>query len=73
MTPDELRRALDELDLTQREAAEALGVSLRTVEKWACGVHPIPGPAARLVRLWVRRSDLRPAAEGEHLTEEVLR
>lgn len=73
MNPDELRTALDRLGITQRECAEALGVSLRTVQKWVAGDHAIPGPAAKLVRLWVRRDDLRPSAPSEVRGEEVLR
>ena len=36
---------------TQREAAEALGVSLRTYEKWEIGRMPDPSTLALLLRL----------------------
>ena len=36
---------------TQREAAEALGVSLRTYEKWEQGRMPDPSTLALLLRL----------------------
>lgn len=65
MTATELRDALDRLDLTQREAAEALGVSLRTVQSWVGGEHEIPGPAARLVRLWTRHPEIISAVGSE--------
>lgn len=71
--PEELQAALDELGITQREAAEALGVSLRTVQSWVAGKHEIPGPAARLVRLWVQREDLRPSTPDGMRGEEALR
>lgn len=73
MRPEELRAALDELDLSRRQAADALGVSKGAVRHWLSGRHAIPGPAARLVRLWLRRSDLRPRVEDEIPAEEVLR
>jgi DNA-binding transcriptional regulator YiaG len=37
--------------LNNRELAEWLGVSRRTVEDWRSNTHPIKGPAARLMRL----------------------
>ena len=36
---------------TQREAAEALGVSLRTYQKWEIGRIPDPSTLALLLRL----------------------
>ena len=36
---------------TQREAAEALGVSLRTYQKWEQGRMPDPSTLALLLRL----------------------
>jgi transcriptional regulator with XRE-family HTH domain len=36
---------------TQREAAEALGVSLRTYQKWEIGRMPDPSTLALLLRL----------------------
>ena len=73
MTAAQLRSALDELDLTRREAADALGVSPATVRHWLSGRHRIPAPAAKLLLLWVRRSDLRPPVADEVPAEEVLR
>lgn len=40
--------------LTQKQAAEYLGVSLRTVRNWERGVNRIPYPAFRLVRMRAR-------------------
>lgn len=57
MEADEIRRILDKLDLTQREAAEALGVGHRTVQAWCIGERPVSEPAAKLLRLWSRRPE----------------
>lgn len=73
MEPEELRRALVQLDLTQAEAARALGVGLRTVQGWVAGEHEIPGPAARLVRLWLRHPGLRPPAANADREEAGTR
>lgn len=73
MTSDELRTALDELDLSRREAADALGVCRATIRNWLSGRHAVPGPAQRLVRLWLRRSDLRPLGTEEVPAEEIAR
>jgi DNA-binding transcriptional regulator YiaG len=37
--------------LTQKQAAEYLGVSVRTVHNWESGVNRIPFPAFKLVRM----------------------
>lgn len=73
MDVDELRSILETLDLNRREAADALGVSPSTVRHWLSGRHRIPTPAAKLLRLWVRRRDLRPAAAGDVPREELVR
>lgn len=73
MDSDELRRVLDELDLNRREAADALGVSPSTVRHWLSGRHRIPTPAAKLLRLWARRQDLRPSAVDDVPAEELVR
>ena len=58
MTKSQFRNALDDLGLTQGEAAEWLGINIRTVHGYANGA-PIPEPLAKLLRLCVRLK-LRP-------------
>ena len=53
MTNNQFRAALAALQLTQLEAAEWLGVSLRSVNGYAAD-KPIPEPVAKLLRLVVR-------------------
>ncbi len=53
MTANHFRKALDDLGLTQGEAADWLGISIRAVHGWANGA-PIPEPVAKLLRLMVR-------------------
>lgn len=52
---DELRDALNELGLTQVEAADRLRVSDRTVRYWVAGEREIPGPAEALIECWLQK------------------
>lgn len=42
MTPDEIRQFRSALGLSQRKAADLLGVSRRTVEDWEAGRRRAP-------------------------------
>lgn len=42
MAPDSLRNARTALSLTQTEVAHALGVDLRTYQRWEAGDAPLP-------------------------------
>jgi len=53
MTSTHFRNALDVLNLSQAQAAEWLGVSIRTAHGWANG-KSIPEPVAKLLRLMMR-------------------
>jgi DNA-binding transcriptional regulator YiaG len=50
LTPAELRAALASLELTCREFAHMLGVTVRTVERWLGGDRVIPELASRIIR-----------------------
>ncbi len=54
MTGKELRRARQQLGLTQKVLAEKLGVHKLTVARWEWGTVGISEPAARLVKLLVQ-------------------
>jgi len=58
MTPQEFRRALARLGLSQVQVAKQLGVAPRTVRYWLAKDKatrtPIPEPVAILVRLWLK-------------------
>ena len=41
----------DELGLTQKEFADAVGVSLRTLQDWEMGRNPMPKPVELLLSL----------------------
>ena len=58
VTLTQFRKALDDLGLTQGEAAEWLEISIRAAHGYANGA-PIPEPIAKLLRLCVRLK-LRP-------------
>ena len=53
MIANQFRKALDDLGLTQGEAADWLGISIRAVHGYANDA-PIPEPTAKLLRLMVR-------------------
>jgi transcriptional regulator with XRE-family HTH domain len=50
MTKHEYRVLLEQLSLTQKEAAKSLGISIRASNGYANGM-PIPEPTARLLRV----------------------
>lgn len=51
MTPSELRASLIIINVTQEDAAKAIGVNPSTLRRWLAGLSPIPKPAAKLFRL----------------------
>lgn len=73
MRPEELRRTLAELDLSRAEAADRLAVAKSTVRHWINGSRELPTPAAKLLKLWLERSDLRPTAADDAPSAGVLR
>jgi DNA-binding transcriptional regulator YiaG len=50
MTPEEYRKAIEGLGLSQIAAARLLGVDARTSRRWASGDRDIPPPAVRFLR-----------------------
>jgi DNA-binding transcriptional regulator YiaG len=53
MTSAQFRAAIAALGLSQGQAAEFLGVALRTVSGWAIGEYRIPEAVAKLLRVMV--------------------
>jgi predicted unusual protein kinase regulating ubiquinone biosynthesis (AarF/ABC1/UbiB family) len=47
-----LRRVRNELELTQRELADHLGVAASAIAQWESGRYSLPGPVMRLVELY---------------------
>lgn len=58
MTAAELRTALRELRLSQRELARRLGVVPVTVNRWLGGELPVPGYASYVAELLLRLQTL---------------
>jgi putative transcriptional regulator len=58
MRGDELRNIREQLHLTQKQFADAIGVSSNTVARWERGEVPIRESMARLVQL-VRKHNKR--------------
>jgi hypothetical protein len=57
MTQIELEQYLLRLELAPSDAAQLLGVTLRTVQRWLDG-EEIPGPVEQAIRAWVKLHDL---------------
>lgn len=55
MTHTEMRAILEGVGLSQAALARELGVSYRTVKRWAAGTSRIPAPAVRLLRVACNR------------------
>jgi Homeodomain-like domain len=58
MSRTELAVLLDQLGLTQAEAARLLSVNVRTVRRWVEEPAEIPGPAEQALRAWLRLNRL---------------
>jgi hypothetical protein len=54
MTPNQYRKAIEALGLSQVRAGLFLGVSPRTSQGYALGEFPVPEAIAKLLRLMVR-------------------
>lgn len=57
ITPDQLRRALRYLDITQRGFAVYTGANERTVRRWCDGDLDVPPWVARMLELMGARWD----------------
>lgn len=53
MTPNQFRKAIAAMGLSQGEAATFLGVTIRTVNGWANDATPIPEAVAKLLRVMI--------------------
>lgn len=53
-SPQEFRRVLRRLHLSQVEAARQLRVNERTVRRWVAGDSRIPESVSLVLRLWLR-------------------
>ncbi len=54
LTKDELRAALNQLQLTETELADFLSVTPRTVSRWLDGYSNIPGSSEQAIHAWLR-------------------
>ena len=55
MTPDELKRKLKEIGVSQKEFAEATGVHTNTVSQWARGINEIPPWVEKFIELYAMK------------------
>ena len=54
LSPQQFRRALRRLRLSQVEAARRLGVNERTVRRWVAGASRIPESVSLVLQVWLR-------------------
>jgi DNA-binding transcriptional regulator YiaG len=54
MSPQQFRRALGQLRLSQVQAAQRLGVNARTVRRWVAVASRIPESVSLLLQTWLR-------------------
>jgi hypothetical protein len=64
MNAQEYRAALASLGLAQEAFARMVGASPRTGQKWGLGETRIPGPVVMLLRLMLKRPDVRADIEA---------
>lgn len=57
-TKEFVKHLRNELNLSQSLFAEILGISVKTVEKWEQGVHPVKGASSRLLYLLNKNKQL---------------
>ena len=57
MTIDDLKAARKYLALSQSGLAQAMGVSIQSVQAWEQGARPVPEYAARLIKFLTQKSD----------------
>ncbi len=57
-TKEFVKHLRNELNLSQSLFAEILGISVKTVEKWEQGVHPVKGASSRLLYLLSKNKQL---------------
>ncbi len=55
MTPDELKRKLKEIGVSQKEFAEASGVHTNTVSQWVRGINEIPPWVEKFIELYAMK------------------
>ncbi len=55
MTPDELKRKLKEIGVSQKEFAEATGVHTNTVSQWVRGINEIPPWVEKFIELYAMK------------------
>lgn len=54
MTKAQFRLALEQLGLTQGQAAKLWKKSINTVNNWATGRWPVPAEIAQLLEAWLK-------------------
>jgi DNA-binding transcriptional regulator YiaG len=69
MTPEQIQKLRDDMELTQQQLADFLGVSIRTVNGWEAG-RVVPKPLKMLLS-YVARDDMDFKNEINRLMHEV--
>jgi putative zinc finger/helix-turn-helix YgiT family protein len=64
LSPDDIRRCLEDLRLRQKDFAERIGVAPETVSRWLSGTQIQSRAMDNLMRLFFRFSNVREALSG---------
>ena len=59
LTPAELARAINQLEIENKELARLLGVDMKTLWRWVEGQVAVPRYASLIVRLLLARPELK--------------
>lgn len=65
MTADELKAALETLDVSPAAMARLLGVDVRTCRRWSSGAKPIPDTVATQIAAMVEAGGVTPQMTAE--------
>ena len=64
MTHIQIQKAQATLRLTNKQFADLLGTTVRTVERWRAGTQVIPEPISRLIKMLIWLYQDYPAVYG---------
>jgi len=71
LTPHEIRKALDRLNMTQKEAAERLGIAEATLSRWVTETQIQSRAMDNLLRVFFAFPQVRTALNGEGQDPEL--
>lgn len=71
MNKEQIKEAMNKLDLSKEEMAELMGITERTVYRWINGDHVINNTAQLLLKCWLRFNDLNIRWKHESIRDSM--